>query len=117
MKLNQDKCPDVALSDNLRAGQSCDYCYNFCNGKLLGCCEEDGRCSAAVCTADPVTGLKEEVYGCPEIFSPTPSPNSDGAGGPGENPDEFFSSAATTSVQSRILVAMLAVMFLARELN
>mmetsp|Transcript_14749 Transcript_14749/g.28031 ORF Transcript_14749/g.28031 Transcript_14749/m.28031 type:complete len:246 (-) Transcript_14749:61-798(-) len=114
VKINDDKCPEVALSANLRAGQVCDYCYNFCNGKFLGCCEEDGSCSAAQCTEDPETGLKEEVFGCPEIFSSSTSPIIDG---PGDTSDEPTPSAAAMSVQSRMLVAMVAVLFVAREFN
>ena len=112
-KQNEDKCATVATSDNLGAGQVCDYCYNFCNGKFLGCCEENGSCSANECTEDPETGLKEEVFGCPEIFSPTPSPN----GGSSDKPNSDTPSGAVTLVQSHMLVGMVAVMLLARELN
>ena len=75
MSKNTDQCRVVAIKDNLRPGEQCDHCYNFCNGKFLGCCDESGMCGAGTCDADPVTGLLEEVYGCQEIFDSPPMPS------------------------------------------
>ena len=72
---NVDQCATVAVASNLRAGEKCDYCYNFCDGDFWGCCGADGRCGGLTCEG-------EKVFGCPEIFddAPTPTPPNTGEG-------------------------------------
>ena len=118
MKKNTDLCATVAVDRNLRAGEVCDYCYNFCNGKFLGCCDENGQCSQTPCTADEETGELEEVFGCPEIFiALDPSTPTDPS-----NPDDGTKASGTSGASTLGLSSTLAataglVMFLAREFN
>lgn len=109
---NVNLCSTVAVEANLKAGQECEYCYNFCNGKFLGCCERDGSCSQNSCEADEGGNL-EKVFGCPEIIrsngsSPTP---------PTPTPPTTGGSSAVSSGLSSALAVSAALVFLARELN
>lgn len=106
---NTDQCPTVAVASNLRAGAECPYCYNFCDGEFLGCCDEAGQCSQTPCT-----GVK--VYGCPEIFGvPTAAPNAEGTRESPAPPTD--PSGAGALGLSSTLAAVAALVFLAREFN
>ena len=106
IKENTDQCATVAVDTNLRAGETCEYCYNFCDGEFWGCCQENGQCSQRPCE-----GFK--VYGCPEIFTgPTTAPTST----PGRStPTGNGSGAATLGVSSTLAVIVATLIFLARK--
>lgn len=114
-KVNDNLCPTVALDTNLQAGQSCDYCYNFCNGKFLSCCEENGTCGVKECEADEETGVKEEIFGCPEIFV-TPGTGDNKSPSPGVSPPSRGASIFLSSdwAHSPVLVAVVTLLFLMR---
>ena len=113
MKSNQARCAEVAVDTNLRAGEECEWCYNFCNGKFLGCCAEDGQCSQNPCTEDE-DGNKEEVFGCPVIRITDPKTSAPTASGGGSG---GVGSGAATTGHLPVLATVAALMLLVRELN
>ena len=118
-------CPEIATSDALRAGQQCDYCYNFCNGKFLGCCTEDGECypANAECTADDVTGEINEVFGCDRIYEAKSNGDNNPSNGGDNNPNngdqdkDLLASWAVKASHSSLLVGTLGALFFLGELN
>lgn len=106
LKRNEGKCSQVAIRDFVFAGADC-YCYNFCDGEFLSCCEENGDCGTTECEG-------EEVFGCPELVDEPQTPNSAPNGNGDPNGD---SSGTVISTQTHMLAVVAAAMFLAWDWN
>jgi hypothetical protein len=77
---NTDKCGDVTEFVNPTEG--CD-CYNFCDGKLTGCCKFGEACGA---TCQSESASDDLVAGCP--IDPNKPPVSPPPGSPTSSPTE-----------------------------
>jgi hypothetical protein len=99
-------CPTVAIADNLLAGQDCDYCSNFCDGKFVGCCDRFGNCGGNPCAAGEL-----EISGCKEIFTDAPTNSPDAGNGNGSGSSMVFLS------RFAVLTIMASSLMLAKQMN
>jgi hypothetical protein len=98
---------------NIPVGVEC-YCYNFCNGEFLSCCNDDQTCSPNVCEADPTataSAVAVEVNGCVDGDFVAPSggtPTGPTGGSPSVNPP----SMAYVGQPSPLLAALVTLVLL-----
>jgi hypothetical protein len=96
-------CSTLMDPDNIPVGVDC-YCYNFCNGSFLSCCNEDQTCSPKVCE----TGAMVEVNGCVDgdfVSGGMPSPPSPGS--PTTNPPSMAYMGQSSPVVAALVTLVL----------